>query len=389
VRRIHRGVARSTLLLPILLAFQPAAARQFPNPFAGPSEPDTRAAQAMEPATYRFPARSWRGSSRVLKLRFWADGDFRAVTPAWKIKTRAWLSQLSRMIEPAFGVTFEAESFHEWDRPATYGSLGQALDELKEKDPGKDVDWVVGLVSALPLVTTSVHALGEAQVGTPYFVVRAMGNMNDARAVYANLGKIDPQKKEELYSRRILHKELGIFLHEWAHTLGVLHRGDPRDIMSPLYSPSWSGFAPTTLEALATALARRRPGTTAVAAAPSPEPQPAPEAPPAPAPVPAADQRAAVAGFVGPILEKAREQHRAGDRAGASARLDEAVDRARVLSAPGDPIWLVVAQASVDLGNLRAAEEALAGAAAGPATEAVRARLTELKRAQRPTRRRR
>jgi hypothetical protein len=102
------------------------------------------------------------------------------------------------------------------------------------------------------------------------------------------------------------------------------------------------------------------------------EPPPRPEPPPVAA---QAAQQAAAASWVGRFLDRAREQHRAGDRAGAQATLSEAVDRTRAVAAAGDPIWLTLAQACLELGAPGPAEEALAKAGSGPAVDELRARL--------------
>jgi len=51
------------------------------------------------------------------------------------------------------------------------------LVELARLDPGLDVDWVVGLVSPLPLVSMSFHDLGWAEVPGRHFVLRGMSSI--------------------------------------------------------------------------------------------------------------------------------------------------------------------------------------------------------------------
>jgi hypothetical protein len=353
-----------------LLAIAPQPARpQSWNPFS--SHADDGRARELEPASFWFPSRKIARPTRVLRFRFWADPDFRGLTPSWKIKTRAWLSQLTRMIEPTLGVQFEAESLRTWDRQASMASMGEALAALAKEDPGADVDFVVGLVGALPAVTNDVHLLGLT--GPPrHFVLRAMGNVDDARAVYARLGKSDVSRKEDLYARRVQHKELAIFLHEWGHALGIPHGGCGANIMCPIYGQERSGFPPEVLQRMDEALSRPRPGRDAPVAVRRPDP-PAPEAP---AVAPVAAQQAAAASWVGRFVDRAREQHRAGDRAGAASTLSEAVDRTRAVAAPGDPIWLTLAQACLELGAPGPGEEALASAGTGPAVDELRARLS-------------
>jgi hypothetical protein len=374
---------RAILASVAVAAFLPAGGAAAPswNPFSSTSEEDGKWAQRMEPTPLQLPARSVQHPVRVLRLRFWADHDFRALTPAWKIKVRAWLGQLSRILEPSLGVQLEAESFRTWDRQSSQGQLTEVLDQLTKQDPGADVDWVVGLVSALPLVTTDVHALGTAVPGGKHFVMRAMGDVEDARRVYFNLGKADPAKKEDLYARRIQHKELTIFLHEWAHTFGIPHGGRPDDIMCPRYAPERSRFLPDALAAIDRGVERRLTGeTSATASTAAPTPHSAPAPAPVPPVAPAAAQQAAASSWVGRLIDKARAQHQAGDRAGAAATMSDAVDRAKVVAAPGDPLWVRVGEACLDVGAVSAAEEVLTSAGAAPGLSDLRARVAAAKK---------
>jgi hypothetical protein len=273
------------------------------------------------------------------------------------------------MIEPALAVRFEAESLRNWERQAALGGLADALAALAKQDPGADVDFVVGLVGALPAVTDDFHLLGMAHPPRHHFVLRAMGNVDDARRVYRMLEKSDTNRKEDLYARRVQHRELAIFLHEWAHALGVPHTGCGSDIMCPTYTPGQSGFPPRVLEYLDQTISRPS-GPAPVAA--SQKEAPPPEPPEVPV---VAAQQAAAASWVGRLVDQARQQRRAADRAGAVATLGEAVDRARVVAAPGDPVWLTLAEACLELGAPGPAEEALASAGSGPAADALRARL--------------
>jgi hypothetical protein len=358
---------RSVVFLGLVLLVAPPARAQWWNPLSSSSSED-KWAQHLEPATFHFPDRNLQRPARVLKFRFYADPDFRGLTPAWKIKTKAWLSQLTRMIQPALAVQFEAESLRSWDRQSALGGLADALAALAKQDPGTDVDFVVGLVGALPAVTDDFHLLGMAHPPRHHFVLRAMGNVDDARRVYRMLEKSDTNRKEDLYARRVQHKELAIFLHEWAHALGVPHTGCGSNIMCPTYTPGQSGFPPRVLEYLDQAISR--PDGPAPVAATQKE-----ASPPGPVVPVAAAQQAAAASWVGRLIDQAREQRRSGDPAGAAATLAEAVDRARVVASPGEPVWLTLAEACLELGAPGPAEEALASAGSGAAAAALRARL--------------
>ena len=249
MRRTTRLAAR---LLACWVFFRSAAAHAAP---LWQRSDDSSVVQGIEPAPFDFPRRTANRPVRVFRFRFWADADYRGVTPRWQMKARAWLSELSRLLEPSLGVRFEAESFHNWDRGLTYAPLPESLLELIKTDAGNDVDFVVGLVSALPHVSLSADRIGQTDPGRRHLVLRAMGNLDDARMVYRRLPNSDVPE-EDLYARRVLHRELVIFLHEWAHAMGAPHVGDPRDIMYPSVSSTPAAGPPHL------ARARRRGPTT-------------------------------------------------------------------------------------------------------------------------------
>jgi hypothetical protein len=336
----------------------------------------------LQPTPYQFPARIEPTPVRVLRLRFWADADFRAATPRWRIKVRAWLGELGRTIGPTLAVTFEADRLDEWTREHPLASLDVALDELAAKDRGGDVDLVVGLVSALPLVATAQHHIGQARIGGKHLVMRGMGSAEDARTLYQLMPKAEPRRVEELYARRLLHKELSVFLHEWAHTLGAGHAPQPTDIMSPVYSPVASVFSLATLELMDAAITRRK---APAEAPPRPAPRPAPPAVAEPT-TPSGAHSAAAAAWVGRLLDRAAEQSRGGDTAGARATLDEAADRADIVAPPGDAVWMAIAEAGLDAGALDTAARALARAGGGPRADAARQKLARARGAQRRAR---
>jgi tetratricopeptide (TPR) repeat protein len=215
------------------------------------------AAQALEPAPLRAPKRQGGGELASLRLRFFADAEYRATGLRWQEKIKLQLAALNQVVGPAFGVRFEAESFRRWDRKASSARLGEMLEELERLDPGRDVDWVVGLVAPLPLVTSSLHDLGLARVPGRHFLLRGMASIEELRVFSRRLDRLAPADREALYSRRKAHKEMVLFLHEWAHTLGALHATERTRIMCPTYSHETSQFAPVDAALIAAGLQAR------------------------------------------------------------------------------------------------------------------------------------
>ena len=56
------------------------------------------------------------GEARVIKLRVYADSDYRGAVIHWQVKFRAQVARLNRVIGPLFNATFEVESLRAWNR---------------------------------------------------------------------------------------------------------------------------------------------------------------------------------------------------------------------------------------------------------------------------------
>ena len=243
----------AVLLLGSALA-RPAAANQFQK---NEYQEQREHAQKFEPAPLLVPQRVGGHGVVTLRLRFYADSEYRASGLRWQERTKQQLAALNRIIEPGFGVRFEAESFHRWDRQGDSAQLAPLLADLTRLDPGADVDWVVGLVAPLPLVTVSLHNLGMARVLGRHFVLRGMASLEELDSITQAFNLLEPGERAALYSHRKEHKELSLFLHEWAHTLGAMHVEDHGRIMCPSYSTRMSLFSELDAGLLGAALESR------------------------------------------------------------------------------------------------------------------------------------
>jgi tetratricopeptide (TPR) repeat protein len=375
------------------------AASAWANPFTT-KVADSPEARRLEPATPEVIVGRSQGAPRVLKLRFYADRDYRAVTLRWQERARAWLDVLNRVVTPGLGVRFEAESFRRWDRQSSNGGLEPILAELVQKDGAGDVDLVVGLVSALPLVTASLHEIGMARELGKHFVLRAMADAEEARALDRYLGGVDRLEREALYSRRKWHKEMAVFLHEWAHTLGAPHSSEEQDFMNVTYSHQMRRFSAAGISLLGVALgcraAEREKGSLdwrpllafletttdaswytrdreAEIAWLRKNPQQAREV------SPEENREATAWNEAVRLLEAAEEQRKAGEAGGALLSVDQAAEQAQPLSA-GGPVWLAVAQSYLRLRALTRAAQAIDKAGTG---DAVATTAEHIKRAQR------
>jgi tetratricopeptide (TPR) repeat protein len=180
---------------------------------------------------------------RAVRVRVYADRDYRGGVLHWREKARSQIERVSNVVEAVFNVRFEIESLREWDEThagAELPALAEALDAL---DGARDVDWVVGFVTPFRGVATSAHQIGSARLMSRSFVMRAMDDEEEGRALEREFTMLSGDEREKLYGDRKAHKEIVIFLHEWAHTMGALHLEQAEMIMNAAYDPRQTAFS--------------------------------------------------------------------------------------------------------------------------------------------------
>ncbi|HXI59144.1 MAG TPA: hypothetical protein VNO55_23920, partial [Polyangia bacterium] len=220
-----------------------------------PVREQREAAQQLAPAALDVsPAPNIATEPRVVRLRFYADAGYRNVVVRWQGKMRVQVERLNRVVEPIFNVRFEIESLREWKRPQTDTTLDAAGTELETTDPARDVDWVVGLVTPFRGVATNVHQIGNARYLSRHLILRGMDDEQEGRLLDQELRLLSPDERQRIYGDRKVHKELVIFLHEWAHTMGVVHSESASVIMNPAYDCKQAGFSEADKEVMALVL---------------------------------------------------------------------------------------------------------------------------------------
>ena len=206
----------------------------------------------------RSPVVAQQGDARVIRMRVYADKDYRALTIRWQARMRTQVQRLNAVIGPMFNTRFEIEAMREWDRGHAGAALGGAMvDELVALDDGREVDLVVGLVTPLTGVATSAHDVGWAASLSRHLVLRGMDDEQEFRLFEREFKLITSEERQRLYADRKAHKEVVIFLHEWGHTLGLLHHQDVRCIMNPAYDARQAEFSEYEKRMLALVIDRR------------------------------------------------------------------------------------------------------------------------------------
>lgn len=188
------------------------------------------------------------GAVRVLRVRAWADADYRAQTLRWKERILAQLDRANLVLQAQFGVRLDAGEPRAWDRGPHGDDLERAMADLRAVDEGRGVDWVVGFVSASSVLSGWQFQMGMAGFFGRHVVLRSADLLADVQAIDAALDKLTVQERERLARERWLHRETALFLHEWAHTLGAFHEHSGESIMHVSYGTRVSGFSAPSAE---------------------------------------------------------------------------------------------------------------------------------------------
>ncbi|MEO5769283.1 MAG: hypothetical protein ABIS92_13100 [Polyangia bacterium] len=228
---------------------EPKSVPFFQKPSLTPErDVEKRTAELSTPQALRSPEAPIGERTRTLRVRVYGDLDYRAVTPHWQARVRSLFERVNAFVEPGFSVHFELQSLRSWDRRSAGAPLAGALAALEALDAGADVDWVIGLASALPGVTNDIHELGLAPLLGRHFVLRGTDDPAEALSMERNLHRLTNDERAELYRSRKQHRETVIFLHEWAHTLGALHDLEPDRIMNAQYRTNQTSLSADNIQ---------------------------------------------------------------------------------------------------------------------------------------------
>ncbi|MBS2028911.1 MAG: hypothetical protein JST54_13500 [Deltaproteobacteria bacterium] len=212
-------------------------------------------AQTFAPAEVQAAPSAAAGMHDV-KLRIWVDQEYRAHVIGWPDKVRELVERANTVVGPAYGIHFVPE-LRNWTREREDADLERALEDLEKLDPGQDVGWVLGLTGVLGVATPNIHDIGRAELYSKHMVEHAMDDAAEGQAFDRAFTALSQDERLKLYRDRMHHKELVVFLHEWAHTLGAAHTRILSDLLYPAYDNSQTAFGPPNAEILQQNLAER------------------------------------------------------------------------------------------------------------------------------------
>lgn len=181
---------------------------------------------------------------KTAKVRVYADDEHRAQTINWERKFSVMLRRANQVLGPTAGLELEIVEARPWPRKASSGDLEAMLAELEDLDPGGDVHFVVGVTTALPEVSSSMHQLGIARPLGKHLIVRGLNDTKEIAVLGAALTELSAESREKLWSIRKKHKETLVFLHELGHALGAIHTSERGRVLYPMYDAKIVAFTP-------------------------------------------------------------------------------------------------------------------------------------------------
>lgn len=172
---------------------------------------------------------------RVLHLRAHATPRFLTEVSHGERRFEETVSRANAILGPTLQIRLEVSETLPWSPRADEGELQSLLPELALSDPGKDVDWVVGLVGSSPKLELDFRELGRSNQPGKHLVLRAMNDAREYDDIATNLSELPENERRSLYRARLEHKTTVVFLHELGHSLGAPHEVAKATIMHPIY----------------------------------------------------------------------------------------------------------------------------------------------------------
>jgi biopolymer transport protein ExbD len=178
---------------------------------------------------------TWPGNVATARIRVWADDTYRAQNVKWQRSFDGQLAYANAVLGPMFGVVLRAD-YREWNRHPGTGRLEDDLRALAAHDPGDGVFAVVGLTSALGLVSSTFDELGMAELGGKHLVMRGYSDIEERNAFDRAFPDLENTERHSVLVARRAHKLATVLLHELGHSLGVDHDAHRDTIMYAHYS---------------------------------------------------------------------------------------------------------------------------------------------------------
>lgn len=213
--------------------------------------------------------RSYTGPIREAKVIVYADDEYRAQNLKWEQAFGDQLDRANSVLGPQFGLHLTAD-YHAWAHHAPGNGLPEDIEELAQLDDGRSAFAVIGLTSALGLVSATFELLGYASIGGKHIMLRGNSDLEERKAFEASFPDLPAEERANAYEVRRRHKTAAVLLHELGHNLGMNHEAAEGTMMSSRYSEHSTAFSAEAHATIQHTIDARFGGDATVAAAPAP-----------------------------------------------------------------------------------------------------------------------
>ncbi|GAB4533538.1 MAG: hypothetical protein Tsb0020_49400 [Haliangiales bacterium] len=209
--------------------------------------------KALTPAQLKPQRVLHKEATRKARVRVFATRQYQAQNLRWRQRFADRIDVVNQYLIPSVGVELVVVDEKPWPDVDDAGEVRDMLVALERLDPGDDVDWVIGLASALTSTSSAFVRLGIARPLGKHVILRGFADLE----AEPYLAELDASERERVRTQRRVHRETVMFLHEWAHTLGVVHIDATDGLMGLGYSDKVTGFLPQTESLLREVLSAR------------------------------------------------------------------------------------------------------------------------------------
>jgi len=206
---------------------------------ANPSQINRVALADEEGKAITVPTHSYR-------VRAYVSQRYRGQTVDWNHTLRSTIDDGNQVLVPGVGVRLQVVSADPWE-PSNEDDLESVLTQLEKEHPADDCDWVVAMVSALPITTSSFHKQGLARVLGKHIVLRGVGVLGERDQIDRAFDQLDESSRARLAKQRMAHRAETVLLHEIGHTLGAIHETSAESLMFHSYDHRMSGYTGRSL----------------------------------------------------------------------------------------------------------------------------------------------
>jgi predicted Zn-dependent protease len=200
------------------------------------------------------PGTKHQGEVKAIKVKAYADADYRAKTPRWKDRINDELDYANSLLTPMLGVRLELTDVVEWDHQAPDAPLRETLAALTEAASADDVGWVIGFTSPPTEPTNAFDELGAGELFGRHIVLRGYDDEAQTAAFHKQFPDVPVKDAGDALDARRRHKQTCLLLHQLGHTLGAIHETDPSWIIHATYDPQQATISERNRELMQIAL---------------------------------------------------------------------------------------------------------------------------------------